>query len=96
MAGIEEKLGYYTLTSTGTTTAVVKTGPAGFYGFIPTSTSMTDLSVYDGITATGTLVYKGTPVMGTPIHFGGKGIALKNGLTAVGTGSGGTANLIYI
>lgn len=96
MAGIEEKLGYYVLTSTGTTTATVKSGPAGLYGIIPTATTLTDLSIYDGLTATGALVYKGIPVMGTPIHFGGKGVALKNGLTAVGTGANGTAVLLYI
>lgn len=89
MSMIAAKLSYY---NTGTTTgAQIKAGPAGLYGIISTVTGGSCV-VYDGTSTAGTILYSKTLAVGDVVHFGGNGIAAKNGLYIAVTG---TVNVMY-
>jgi len=85
---IADKLGYANITTTG---QIVKTGPAGLFGAISTVGGGAT-AIYDGITATGTLLYSKSLTLGDVVHFGGNGIAAKNGIFVSATG---TLNILY-
>lgn len=80
MSMIAPKLGYY---PSGVTAGVlIKTGPAGFYGVVSTITGGA-VTVYDGTSTGGTILYTKSLAVGDAVHFGGLGIAAKNGLFLV-------------
>lgn len=60
------------------TNALVKTGPAKFYGLIANAAAT--VTVYDNTSAAGTVIYTKTLAAGEVIQFGGIGVALNNGL----------------
>lgn len=84
------KLGYKVVDQTGAT-SLIKSGPAGFFGFTVVTSTAATISVYDGTSASGTLIYSktGLAVGDAPVQFGGNGFALGVGLFVVvgGTGS---------
>lgn len=79
---IAPKISYQSV-ATGT---LVKTGPAGLYYIISTVTGGA-ITVYDNTAASGTILYTKTLTVGDVIHFGGLGIAAKNGLYVSITGT---------
>jgi hypothetical protein len=87
MSAISPKVGYQSV-NTGT---LVKSGPAGLYGIISTVTGGA-ITVYDNTAASGTILFTKTLAVGDVIHFGGNGIAAKNGLYVSVTG---TCNILY-
>lgn len=94
MAAIGEKLSYANVTQAAAST--VKTGPAGLYGIVVTASTGGTVTVYDNTSAAGTvLITKSSLTVGDTIHFGGLGIAAKNGLHVV-VGGTGTVNVLYI
>jgi len=89
MSMIAPKLGYF---NQGTTAgALIKRGPSGLYGVISTVTGGA-VTIYDNTSAAGTILYTKTLAVGDIVHFGGLGIAAKNGLFIVVTG---TVNVLY-
>jgi hypothetical protein len=77
------------------TTAGVQVGTAGprsLYGIISTVTGGA-VTVYDGTSTGGVILFTKTLAVGDVIHFGGLGIRAKNGLFLV-VGAG-TVNVIY-
>lgn len=77
------RLGYAVVNNTTTN---IKPTPAGFFGLSVTGAG--NVSVYDGLSASGTLIYsKSSATVGTTVDFGGKGIACNTGLTVVTTGT---------
>ena len=92
MSGIAPSLGYY---NSGVT-AGVQVGPAGprsLYGVISTITGGA-VTVYDGTSTGGTILFTKTLAVGDVIHFGGLGIRAKAGLFLVV--AAGTVNVIYV
>lgn len=88
-----DKLGYANVTQAAAST--VKTGPAGLYGIIVTASTSGSVTIYDNTGATGTVLFtKSSLSAGDVIHFGGNGIAAKNGLHVV-VGGTGTVNVLY-
>lgn len=67
-------------------------GPRGFYGVVSTITGGA-VTVYDGTSTGGTILFTKTLAVGDIIHFGGLGIAAKAGLFLVV--AAGTVNIIY-
>ena len=87
------KLSYANITQAAA--ATVKTGPAGLFGIIVTASTSGTVTVYDNTAASGTVLFtKTTLAVGEVIHFGGLGIAAKNGLHVV-VGGTGTVNILY-
>lgn len=87
------KLSYANFTQAAA--ATVKTGPAGLFGLIVTASTSGTVTVYDNTAASGTVLFtKTTLAVGEVIHFGGLGIAAKNGLHVV-VGGTGTVNILY-
>lgn len=85
-----QKIGYH---NQGVTAgAQVKVGPTGFYGVTSTITGGA-VTVYDGTSTSGTILFTKTLAVGDVIHFGGNGIAAKNGLFVVV--AAGTVNILY-
>lgn len=84
------KLGYF---NTGTTVGaqIGTAGPRGLYGIVSTVTGGSCI-IYDGTSTSGTILFSKTLTVGDVIHFGGNGIAAKNGLFIAVTG---TVNVIY-
>lgn len=77
--------------------AVLKSGPAGFFGFVVSGGSAVTITVYDGIDNSGTVIYaKASLTQGDVVHFGGVGLAANKGLYAVISGTGAAANFLYI
>lgn len=90
---VADKLGYASVTHAAAST--VKTGPAGLYGIIVTASTSGTVTIYDNTVASGTELFtKTTLTVGEVIHFGGNGIAAKNGLHVV-VGGTGTVNVLY-
>jgi hypothetical protein len=80
---IADRLGYRVVSNT---TTLIKPTPAGFFGLSVTGAG--NVSVYDGLSASGTLIYTKTgAAAGDTVHFGGNGIACNTGLTVVTTGA---------
>jgi len=83
-----DKLGYKQVDNA---TAIIKTGPAGFFGLSVVGTG--DVAVYDGLSASGTLLYtKTAAAVALTVDFGGNGISCASGLTVVTTG---VINILY-
>lgn len=90
-----EKIGYKNVVTADGPLAI-KSGPAGFFGFIVTGGSAVTITVYDGTDNTGTVLYaKAALAQGDVVHFGGNGIAANKGLYAVISGTGAAANFLY-
>lgn len=90
MSMIADKIGYY---NSGVTAGVqIKTGPAGLFSITSTITGGA-VTVYDGTSTSGTILYTKTLAVGDIAHWGGLGIAAKNGLFLVV--AAGTVNVAY-
>ena len=86
------KLGYQVATQAAG--LLVKSGPAGFFGFTVTASTAGTITVYDGLTNAGTVVFTKTSLaVGEVVHFGGNGLALNTGLYVV---AGGTATIVIL
>lgn len=76
--------------------ATIKTGPAKLFGLTVTASSSGTVTIYDNTAASGTVVFtKASLAVGDVIHFGGTGIAAKNGLHVV-CGGTATVNVLYV
>lgn len=85
-------VGYTTVTQAAA--ATVKTGPAKFCGLTVTVSTAGTVTIYDNTAASGTVLFtKSSLAVGDVIHFGGIGIAAKNGLHVV---CGGTATVVVL
>lgn len=84
-----DKLGYHNQATT--VGAQIKTGPAGLFGIISTVTGGA-VTIYDGTSTSGTILYTKTLAVGDVVHFGGLGLAAKKGLFIVVTG---TVNVLF-
>lgn len=81
---LAQRLGYV---SQGTTAgAQVVSGPSGFFGLISTVTGGA-VTIYDGTSTSGNILFSKTLTVGEVVHFGGMGIAAGNGLFIVCTGT---------
>lgn len=90
---IADKLGYATVTQAAA--ATVKSGPAGLFGIVVTASTTGTVTIYDNTAASGTVLFtKSSLTVGEAIHFGGLGIAAKNGLHVV-CGGTATVNILY-
>lgn len=89
MSMIATKIGYHNQDTTAG--AQIKTGPSGLFGIVSTVTGGSCV-IYDGTSASGTLLYSKTLTVGDVVHFGGLGLAAKAGLFIVVTG---TVNVMY-
>lgn len=88
-----DKIGYANVTQAAA--ATVRTGPAGLFGIIVTASTAGIVTIYDNTAASGTVLFtKSALAVGEVIHFGGKGIAAKNGLHVV-CGGTATVNVMY-
>lgn len=86
---IADKLGYW---NQGTTAgALIKRGPAGLFSITSTVTGGA-VTIYDNTSAAGTILYTKTLAVGDVVHWGSHGLAAKNGLYIVVTG---TVNVAY-
>ncbi len=93
MSGVAAKLGYANVTQAAAST--VKVGPAGLFGVVVTASTSGSVTVYDNTAASGVVLFtKASLAVGDVIHFGGNGIAAKNGLHVV-VGGTGTVNILY-
>ena len=90
MSAISAKIGY--LNQGATAGAQVKTGPAGFFGLVCTLVGGA-VTVYDGTSTGGVILYTKTLAVGDVVTFGNIGIAAKNGLFIVVTGA--TVNVLF-
>lgn len=89
-----EKLSYSAVTEAAA--ATVKTGPAGLYGIVVTASTSGTVTVYDNTAASGAVLFtKASLTAGDVIHFGGLGIAAKNGIHVV-CGGTATVNVLYV
>lgn len=88
---IADKLGYVSQATT-TGVQVGTAGPRGFFGITSTVTGGL-VTVYDGTSTSGTIVFSKTLSLGETVHFGGNGIACKNGIFLVV--AAGTVVLLY-
>lgn len=81
MSGIAPKIGYV---SQGTTAGaqIGTAGPAGLFSITSTITGGA-VTIYDGTSTSGTILFTKTLTVGDVIHWGGVGLAAKNGLFAV-------------
>jgi len=88
---IATKLGYV---SQGATAGaqVGPAGPRGFYGITSTVTGGL-VTVYDGTSTGGVIIFSKTLAVGETANFGGIGIATKNGLFIVV--AAGTVVILY-
>ena len=87
---IADKLGYH---NQATTAGVqIKLGPAGLFGVVSTVTGGA-VTIYDGTSTSGVILFTKTLAVGEVIHFGGNGFAAKNGLFMVV--AAGTVNVLY-
>jgi hypothetical protein len=90
MSGISPRIGY--LNQGATAGVQVKAGPAGFFGLVCTLVGGA-VTVYDGTSTAGTILYTKTMAVGDVVSFGEWGIAAKAGIFLVVTGA--TVNLMY-
>ncbi len=91
---MDNRVGYANVTQAAAST--VKSGPAGLYGIVVTASTSGTVTVYDNTAASGTVLFtKSSLAVGDVIHFGGNGMAAKNGLHVV-VGGTGTVNVLYV
>ena len=77
------KVGYLSTAASG----IIKTGPAGLFSITSTVTGGA-ITIYDNTAGSGTILFTKTLAVGDVIHWGGLGLAAKNGLYAtVGAGT---------
>jgi hypothetical protein len=77
-------------------TGAVKTMPGILYGLVPTASATGVITIYDNATAaSGTIIYTGSVTAGTPIHFGGVGITVKNGIFFQVNSGTATVNVLF-
>ena len=94
MSAISPRLGYAVVTQAAG--VLVKGSPAGFYGLTVTASTSGTVTVYDNTAASGVVLFtKSSLAVGDVIHFGGPGIAAKNGLYVV-CGGTATVNILYV
>ena len=86
---IAAKVGYFN--SGATAGVLIKSGPAGFFGIVSTVTGGA-VTVYDGVSTAGTVLFTKTLTVGDEIDFGGLGYAANSGLYLV---TAGTVNVMY-
>lgn len=81
MSGVAPKLGYLSQA----TTAGVQVGSAGPRGLFSITSTVTGgaVTVYDGTSTSGIILFTKTLAVGDVIHWGGIGLAAKNGLFVV-------------
>lgn len=92
MGMIAPKLGYAEVTQAAPT--AISTGPSGLYGITVTASTGGTITIYDNTSAAGTILFTKTGLsVGETIHFGGLGIAAKNGLYV---SPGGTCTVIVL
>lgn len=83
-------------TVTQAAAATIKTGPAKFFGLTVTASTAGTVTIYDNTAASGVVVFtKASLAVGDVIHFGGTGVAAKNGLHVV-CGGTATVNILYV
>ncbi len=83
-------------TVTQAAAATIKTGPAKLFGLTVTASSSGTVTIYDNTAASGTVLFtKSSLAVGDVIHFGGIGMAAKNGLHVVAGGTA-TINVMYV
>ena len=88
-----DKLSYANVTQAAG--ALLKSGPAGLFGIVVTASTSGSVTIYDNTAASGTVLFtKSSLTVGDVIHFGGNGMAAKNGLY-VSVGGTGTVNVLY-
>lgn len=80
---IADKLGYRTI---GVGGGAISVNPIGFFGIVAL-TDVTDVGVSDGPVSPTTMLFEGPMTKGQVVHFGGNGIAAKNGLFVAMTGA---------
>jgi hypothetical protein len=85
-----EKVGYFNQGVTAGTQ--IKLGPAGLFGVVSTVTGGA-VTIYDGTSTGGVILFTKTLAVGEVVHFGGNGFAAKNGLFIVV--AAGTVNVLY-
>jgi len=90
MSVISPKIGY--LNQGATVGVQVKTGPAGFFGLVCTLVGGA-VTVYDGTSTGGTILFTKTLAVGDIVTFGEWGIAAKSGIFLVVTGA--TVNIAF-
>lgn len=78
-----------------TADTIVKTGPTKWYGLICAASTSLVISVYDGTSASGTLLYNKAMAAGDVVHFGGPGAALNTGLFVDVVSGTGAVNVLY-
>ena len=81
---VADKLGY--VSQRTTVGALIKRGPAGLFSITSTVTGGV-VTIYDDVSATGTILFTKTLTVGDVIHWGGTGIAANKGLYIVVTGT---------
>lgn len=86
---IADKLGYWNQATT--TGELIKAGPAGLFSITSTGTGGA-VTIYDGTSSAGDILFTKTLAVGDIIHWGSHGLAAKNGLYIVVTG---TVNVAY-
>lgn len=85
---MDGKIGYKQVDNT---TSIIKNTPAGFFGLSVVIGG--DVSVYDGLSASGVLLFTKTGMTaGETLDFGSHGISANTGLTVVTTGK---VNVLY-
>lgn len=88
-----EKIGYANVTQAAA--ATIKSGPAGLFGLTVTASTAGTVTIYDNTAASGVVLFtKSALAVGEVIHFGGLGLAAKNGLHVV-VGGTGTVNVMF-
>ena len=90
MSAISPKVGYWNQGATAG--AQVKLGPAGLFGLVCTLVGGA-VTVYDGTSTAGTILWTKTMAVGDVVTFGNAAIAAKSGLFIVVTGA--TVNVLY-
>lgn len=88
---LAQKLGYATVSGAP---ALVNSGPTGFFGLIGV-TAVASCIVYDNTSAAGTILWSGALLLGQVVHFGGMGLAAKNGIY-VSVGGAETVNVLFV
>ena len=89
----DNRLSYVNVTQAAA--ATLKTGPGTFYGFTCTASTAGTITVYDNTAASGTVLFtKSALAVGEVVHFGGLGMAAKNGVHVVAGGTC-TVNVLY-
>lgn len=89
-----EKIGYKNVVTADGPLAI-KSGPAGFFGFVVGGGSAVSVAVYDGTDVSGAVLYsKASLAAGDVVHFGGVGIAASKGLFVVVGGTGAIVSFL--